>query len=235
MNIIVTGASRGIGHECVKSLSRDGHRVVAVSRDRERLEALKHTCLAVNPRSEVFPVQFDLNRPDIVPALIPEVLQYLPEVDILINNAGAILNKPLEEVTPEEVHRVYATNVFGVIHLIQGLLPYMGRGKRTHIVNISSMGGIQGSAKFAGLSVYSSSKGALAVLTECLAEEFKGKDIFVNCLALGAAQTEMLQAAFPGYNAPVTAAEMAGFVTDFALHGHRYFNGKILPVSLSTP
>jgi hypothetical protein len=57
----------------------------------------------------------------------------------------------------------------------------------------------------------------------------------MNCLCLGAAQTEMLEAAFPGYQAPVSAAEMAEFIGDFALNGSRWMNGKILPVSLSTP
>ena len=107
--------------------------------------------------------------------------------------------------------------------------------QNAHIVNIGSMGGFQGSAKFKGLSLYSSSKGALAILSECLAEELKERKIFVNCLALGSAQTEMLSEAFPGYHAPLTAREMAGFVVDFATRGHRWFNGKVLPVAVSTP
>jgi NAD(P)-dependent dehydrogenase (short-subunit alcohol dehydrogenase family) len=97
------------------------------------------------------------------------------------------------------------------------------------------MGGVQGSAKFPGLAAYSSSKAALANLSELLAEELKEKNIRVNCLALGAAQTEMLETAFPGYKAPVTAAEMAQWVGWFAINGHRFFNGKVLPVALSTP
>ena len=105
----------------------------------------------------------------------------------------------------------------------------------SHIVNIGSMGGFQGSAKFKGLSLYSAAKGAVAVLTESMAEEFKERGIKVNALALGAVQTEMLASAFPGYKAPLTAGQMAEFIADFALNGHKYFNGKILPVSLSTP
>jgi NAD(P)-dependent dehydrogenase (short-subunit alcohol dehydrogenase family) len=97
------------------------------------------------------------------------------------------------------------------------------------------MGGVQGSAKFAGLSAYSSSKAALCTLTECLAEELKLENISVNCLALGAVQTEMLSKAFPGYRAPLSASEMAEFIVQFARSGHYYFNGKILPVSSTTP
>jgi len=85
------------------------------------------------------------------------------------------------------------------------------------------------------MSLYSASKGALAILTESLAEELKEQNIRVNALALGAVQTEMLEEAFPGYQAAVTAEEMADFITDFALKAHSYINGKIIPVSLSTP
>ena len=100
---------------------------------------------------------------------------------------------------------------------------------------ISSMGGIQGSAKFPGLAAYSSSKGAVITLTELLAEEYKETGPAFNALALGAVQTEMLEAAFPGYQAPVSAAEMAKYIGDFALTGHHYYNGKVLQVSKTTP
>jgi NAD(P)-dependent dehydrogenase (short-subunit alcohol dehydrogenase family) len=97
------------------------------------------------------------------------------------------------------------------------------------------MGGFQGAAKFPGLSAYSSSKAALAGLTECLAEELKSKNISVNCLAIGAVQTEMLAKAFPGYKAPLKPNQMAEFICNFALTGHTYFNGKIIPVASTTP
>ncbi len=97
------------------------------------------------------------------------------------------------------------------------------------------MGGVQGSEKFQGLSLYSASKAALAVFTECLAEELKTHNVKANALALGAVQTEMLSHAFPTYKAPLQASEMADYIADFALNGHQYYNGKILPVSLSTP
>jgi NAD(P)-dependent dehydrogenase (short-subunit alcohol dehydrogenase family) len=97
------------------------------------------------------------------------------------------------------------------------------------------MGGFQGSVKFKGLSYYSASKAAISCLTECLANEFSESRISVNCLALGAVQTEMLNEAFPGYKAPVEAHEMAEFISEFALSGHKFFNGKILPVAVGTP
>jgi NAD(P)-dependent dehydrogenase (short-subunit alcohol dehydrogenase family) len=155
--------------------------------------------------------------------------------DILINNAGILVNKPFLELSPDETMKMFSTNLMVPAKLIRQLYKHMGGATPTHVVNIGSMGAVQGSVKFPGLSLYSASKGALAVLTECLAVEFADKNIFVNYLAIGAVQTEMLSQAFPGYKAPVSAEEIADFIAEFARNGYRYFNGKILPVSLSTP
>jgi NAD(P)-dependent dehydrogenase (short-subunit alcohol dehydrogenase family) len=115
----------------------------------------------------------------------------------------------------------------------QALLPALA--PNAHIVNISSMGGFQGSLKFAGLAAYSTSKAALCAFTELFAEEYKATGIHMNCLCLGAVQTEMLAAAFPGYIAPTSASQMAHFIADFALNSGAFFNGKIIPVSSSNP
>jgi NAD(P)-dependent dehydrogenase (short-subunit alcohol dehydrogenase family) len=228
MNVIVTGASKGIGAELVKLLAADARvrRVLAVSRDGKRLEALKN--------EKVVPLVFDLAAAGI-DGLVGAVKKEAASVDVLVNNAGGIVNRPFAEISMEELEYVYRVNVFSAFRLTQQLLPLMGKSQRSHVVNISSMGGYMGSAKFAGLSAYSSSKGALSILSECLAEELKEKNIAVNCLCLGAVQTEMLASAFPGYRAPLNPAQMAAFIADFAMNGHRYFNGKVLPVSLSTP
>lgn len=232
MTIIVTGASRGIGYELVKILSQNaGNKVIAVSRNKEQLDKLAGESQSGN----IHAVPFDLNDSGSRDNFISAVTKISHTVDILINNAGAIVNKPFETITGQELHHVYNVNVFAVFNLIQSLLPFMGKKNKTHIVNISSMGGFQGASKFPGLSAYSSSKAALSGLSECLAEELKEKNIAVNCLCLGAVQTDMLEEAFPGYKAPVNAKQMAEFIANFSLTGHRYFNGKVLPVSLSTP
>ena len=155
------------------------------------------------------------------------------QVDVLINNAGALINKPFEDISMPEFEQVYKTNVFGVAEMIRVTLPFMI--KSSHVVTISSMGGVQGSMKFPGLAAYSSSKGAVITLSELLAEEYKEKGIAFNVLALGAVQTEMLEEAFPGYQAPTTPLEMANYIFDFALNGHKYYNGKLLQVSSTTP
>src|SRR5690554_5113331 len=129
---------------------------------------------------------------------------------------------------------VCSSDLVGVMHATQYMVPKMIE-KGGHIVNISTMGAFQGSVKFPGLSAYSTSKAGITSFTELFAEEYKDTKIKMNCLCLGAAQTEMLEEAFPGLKAPVSAAEIAEFIVDFAYNAPRFFNGKILPVSSTTP
>ena len=234
MNIIVTGASRGIGRALVKEFAeQSGHTIIAISRNAEKLMQLAAECKKENYPSQVFPVAFDLGGDAYSFELLPGVLEHIDRVDILVNNAGLLVKKPFEELTDNDFDDVFRVNVKAVFKLSRALLPHFNMP--AHIVNISSMGGVQGSAKFPGLTLYSAAKGAVAVLTEAMAEELKNKGISVNCLAFGAVQTEMLEMAFPGYKAPLEAEEMAAYVAEFALQGHKFFNGKVLPVSASTP
>ena len=233
MNIVITGASSGVGLETARKLADNpGNRIIVIARSNMKIQALAGECNIRKQETVVQPVQFDLAKGDIG-NLVLQINRQLGKIDILINNAGALLNKPLGQITPTEIDDVFNVNVKAPLLLTQALIPLLKPG--SHVVNIGSMGGVQGSVKFPGLSVYSASKGALSVLTECLAAELADKKIAVNCLAFGSVQTEMLEKAFPGYKAPVTAAEMGAFVADFAQNGHKYFNGKVLPVSLSTP
>lgn len=224
-HVVVTGTSRGIGFEMVKILSKQGHKVVALSRNTAPIEDLKLKGVAA--------IACDLTREEDLQKVKEYIANHLKSVDILINNAGAIINKPFSQTTPEDFQKVYATNVYAVVSLIQYLLPFMNSAG--HVVNISSMGGVQGSMKFGGLSAYSSSKGALITLTEMLAEEYKEQGPSFNVLALGAVQTEMLEEAFPGYKAPLQAEEMADYVVNFSLTANKFYNGKLLQVSNSTP
>jgi NAD(P)-dependent dehydrogenase (short-subunit alcohol dehydrogenase family) len=234
MNIIITGASRGIGREVVKEFARvRENNILAISRNKQALNALKKECRESHCPGKVFAMPYDLGRPDMDKGLMPLIQAYFGQVDILINNAGYLVNKPFLELSGEDFDAMFRVNVFSAFRLSQFVVPIMGKGG--HIINISSMGGVQGSVKFPGLSLYAASKGALAVLTETMAVELSSLGISVNCLALGAVQTEMLGEAFPGYQAPVTAQEMARFICAFALNGNHYFNGKILPVALGTP
>jgi len=237
MNIILTGASRGIGYEVVKVLAaQQGNRIIAISRSEQNLIQLKAECETMGLSGEIIPFVCDLtnfnSHADEYEKILNEDIKH---VDILINNAGALVNKRIHELSHEDIELMVETNFIAAIEITKQTIPFMGGKRSGHVVNIGSMGGFQGSSKFSGLSVYSASKAALAVLTECLAVEFADQGISFNCLALGAVQTDMLAEAFPGYEAPLLAGKMARFIADFALTGHQYFNGKILPVSLTTP
>ena len=224
-NVIITGTSRGIGFEMVKLFSEQGHKVLALSRNTKTIGDLG--------LKNVTSFSFDLGIETDFKKVSDFIKNEWKRVDILINNAGLLVNKPFIETSISDFELVYKTNVFGVSEMIRTVLPFMK--ENSHVVTISSMGGIQGSMKFPGLSAYSSSKGAVITLTELLAEEYKDSGISFNALALGAVQTEMLEEAFPGYQAPTTAQEMALYVSEFALNGQKYYNGKTLQVSNSTP
>lgn len=227
MLVLISGTSRGIGREMLKIFLKDPKcTVIAVSRK-------KSTEGSAVKNARLIHVQADINTGSGRKKILSAIKSTGKKVDILLNNAGAIVKKPFSKISEKELKEVYQTNVFSPFLLIKDVLPSFQ--KNAHVVNIGSMGGFQGSSKFAGLSAYSSSKAALAGLSECLAEELAPKKIKVNCLAIGAVQTEMLSAAFPGYKAPLTADQMAEFIVWFSLNAHQYMNGKVIPVSLSTP
>lgn len=223
---LITGASRGIGRAVTELLAADPQNlVVALSRDTDRMKE------AFSAYPNVLIRKVDLSQSDVRQQL-EEVSQELTHIDYLINNAGLLINKPFEALTVDDLTASYQVNVIAVIQTVQALI---GKMANTHIVNISSMGGFQGSVKFPGLTAYSSSKAALCNFTELFAEEYKESGIKMNCLCLGAVQTEMLEEAFPGYQAMHTADEMASFIIRFTQEASHFMNGKIIPVSLSTP
>ena len=223
-NVIITGTSRGIGYELALLFANAGHNVLAISRKipKEFIENQNIACLGLDLA--------DVTVTDKVKDFIDSTWQH---VDIVIHNAGALLLKPFEEITADEFEYIYKVNVFGVAALNRVVLPFMNKG--SHVVTISSMGGVQGTMKFSGLAAYSSSKGAVITLSELLAEEYKERGIAFNVLALGAVNTEMLQEAFPGYEVPLSAQQMADYIYNFALTGNTYFNGRVVQVSSTTP
>ncbi len=233
MNIVITGCSRGIGREIALHFGKSkGNKIIGIARN---ANALNEITQILSP--EIFKgIPFDLNSifsksTDLL-KLINEHFKY---VDILINNAGALINKTFIESSIDNYRNLFDTNLFAPAELIKMLIPFMGIEGRSHIVNIGSMAGFQGSSKFKGLVWYSTSKAALACLTECLVQELNGRNIAINCLALGSVQTEMLAEAFPGYTAPVNPAQMAEYIVNFAINSGKLINGKVIPVAFSTP
>ena len=228
MNIVITGCSRGIGLELVKLFSQQ-HNVYCLSRNIGPIEKHKKE---VGSSDRINLLQFDFESFNTVE--LKSFLTIENGIDVLINNAGYLVNEPFGQISESNLRKMFEVNLLGPFRLIQNVIPFL-REENSHVINIGSMGGVQGSVKFPGLSAYSSSKGGLSILTECLAEEYKESNIKFNCLALGAVQTEMLNEAFPGYEASVSAIEMAQYIYSFALNGSRFINGKVISVSNSTP
>lgn len=226
--IIVTGASRGIGYETTLALAAKGHRVLAVARSEDKLEVLK-----ANIPNHIDRLAIDLTETAGLKKITGYVREHFNGLDVLINSAGALVNKPFVELEDSDWQKMLDVNLTAAVQLIKRLIPHFNEG--SHVVNISSMGGFQGSAKFPGLTAYSVAKGALSILSECLAVELRDQNIHTNALCIGAVQTEMLEEAFPGLQAPVTAQQMGEHISDFALNGAAFYNGKILPVALEDP
>lgn len=231
MNIVINGGTCGIGREIVLLLAQEPQNLLLVT-GRNSSELDKLSSKAVNKNIIAFRTDlsvFDSQQSSFLKA----VREKMKKIDILINMAGMLVVKDFIEFTNEEAREMMEVNFFGPATVIRNLRPLMNKG--SHIINISSMGGFQGSSKYRGLSYYSASKAAISCLSECLAGEFSEAGISVNCLALGSVQTEMFEKAFPGHTAPVNAREMARFIADFAVKGNKYFNGKVLPVAVSNP
>jgi len=227
-NIVITGASRGIGSQTSKKLAELGHQVVAISRSKELLNQLKDQY-----PNNIAPLSLDITDNDAGKKIAEYLEQKNLKIDGLIHNAGVLINKPFTEQTRADWQKQFEVNLMAPALLTKDLRDSFNSG--AHIITISSMGGYQGSSKFPGLSVYSATKGGLSILTECIATEFSDKKISCNSLCLGAVQTEMLEQAFPGIEAPVDPKEMAEYISEFILNGHKFYNGQILPVTLGDP
>ncbi|HRG59831.1 MAG TPA: SDR family oxidoreductase [Bacteroidia bacterium] len=232
MNIVITGSSRGIGFELMKkfiSVPNKQYTVYSLSRN------IKEQSQLSKLHENLCPIKCDITNLAELENALGLIKQKCKTIDIIINNAGLLLNKPFLEINSQEIDDVFNTNFKSPFFIIKQLFSELNNSEIAHIVNISSMGGFQGAQKFSGLSVYSSSKAALACLSECLAAEFKATPIKINTLCIGAVQTEMLTEAFPDYVAPVSASQMAEFIFNFALNNYKLMNGMIIPVALSTP
>jgi NAD(P)-dependent dehydrogenase (short-subunit alcohol dehydrogenase family) len=231
MNIIVTGGSRGIGREVVLSLAADkDNQILVTGRKKATLQELQIECLNENVSYLVMDISRIYQEKEPV---MDQIYDRFSKVDILINIAGLLVVSDFMKLTDQEAHSMMETNFFGPAAFIKLLVPLMSAG--SHIVNISSMGGFQGSSKYRGLSFYSASKAALSCLSECLAVELAETGISVNCLALGSVQTEMFESAFPGFKAPLGPGEISEFIAYFAVNGNKFFNGKVLPVAFDNP
>ena len=231
--VLITGASKGIGFELAKVFAKKNHALYLIARDSRKLKKLKREIKEINPELPCYTLSFDLSKLNNVKNLISNIKNRFGSIDIVIHNGGSLVKKNFIKMKKEDLINSFSVNYFAPFLITQKVIPILS--KKAHVVFISSIGGLNGTVKFPGLSSYSPSKGALVTLAECLAEEFKMTTLRFNCLALGAVQTEMLKKAFPGYKAPLSAKKMALFIFDFSMNASEFFNGKVLPVSTTTP
>lgn len=223
---VITGASSGIGYELALQWANLGYHAICIARRGDKLAELKE-----KSPDRIHPVTFDLVNFNEYPSLFKEIESITLHIDVLINNAGVLINKPFDEFSSDEFDRMVNVNYKAPYFLLQGLLPFIEKSTLKSIINIGSIGGVDNTDKFPGLSIYSSSKGAISTLTECLAKELSVKNISINCLALGAVRTEMLSKAFPGYIPNLTPDKMAKFIVKFILQNDQIINGKVLQVA----
>lgn len=235
MNIIVTGASKGIGYDVVLEFSKSGdNKIIAIARDYDKLIELQKKCFE-NYQNKIEIVKFDITEDAAHNNDLLSALKEIETVDILINNAAVLINKKFEDLSEEDWSLTFSTNVFGPVNLIKLIYSKLKNSRFAHIINISSIGGLERTKKFSGLSAYSASKAALVNLTECMAEEFLEDNIFCNCLSLGSVNTEMFREAFPSYSTEVSSTEISKFICDFSKNYRKFFNGKVIPIAISTP
>jgi NAD(P)-dependent dehydrogenase (short-subunit alcohol dehydrogenase family) len=233
MKAIITGTSRGVGKavaEALISRSDTPVHLLCISRTESTIDAeMGH------PGSTIHYLQADIFK-DIenISSYVTQELEW-NQINILFHNAGVLKNELFETTGQKEILQMFQTNAIGPYLLTQALLSKLNQATWAHVVCTGSMGGVAGSVKFPGLSAYSMSKSAIHTMVQCLAEEFKESSIRFNAIALGAVQTEMLAHAFPGYEAKITPEKIAQFIVDFLVEGHKYMNGKVLPLSVSTP
>ena len=206
----------------------ENHNIYGISRNIDKLKELKS--------SLSIPDNFDFLAQDIT-KLNAEILNnwiQVKNIDLLVNNAGMLINKSFKDIHYDDYRKLMDVNFWGAFNLSQLLLEKLSNAKG-QIFNISSMGGVNFSSKFPGLSLYSSSKAAISILTECLSEELKDLNIRVNAFALGAVQTEMLEEAFPNYESGISTQEMASFIVNFIDSSKNLINGQVIRVTKSNP
>ncbi|TKA69734.1 hypothetical protein B0A55_05276 [Friedmanniomyces simplex] len=187
---IITGASRGIGEGIAFDLASRGAKVTLTyssDRSKELTDALIDR-IASEAKSTAIAVQCDLKSPEAPKQIVDATVQAFGAIDILVNNAAVLTDKPIQAITPDDFDEIFHTNARAPLLMLQATLPHLRRLGR--IINISSVGA---RCAFAGMGLYSASKAALEGFTRAWAAELGGDGTTVNAVQPGPVQSEMLE------------------------------------------
>src|SRR5262249_19559768 len=177
----ITGASRGFGALIMEAVLASGDSVVATARD--------PSSIADHPRLLKLPL--DVTNEEQARDTAARGIEKFGSIDVLVNNAGYGLLGAVEEASAPEIERVFATNVFGLLHVTRAVLPYMRKRRSGHIINMSSIGGY---ASFTGWGVYCATKFAVEGLSEALSIELSPHGIHAPVVEPGFFRTDFLSA-----------------------------------------
>ena len=230
-NVLVTGASRGIGLAVAKAFLDCGDRVFACARDVQTLDTLSEEY------SQLHPFSCDLTDPDQVDGLFEKIALFTDSLDVVVNNAGISKVGLLQDMSVVEWDELMNTNLRAPFLILRKALPGMIRAQKGSIINLSSMWGTYGASCEAA---YSASKGGLSALTKALAREVAPSGIRVNAIAAGAIDTSMNAFLSPeektsleesiGLGRMGTPGEVADLVLYLASDKSSYLTGAVIPL-----
>ena len=187
-NVVVTGSSRGIGLAILKAFASEGANIAACSSKQNEAVLELYRNIEEEKGVKIMPFFFDMSDEEAVKAGAKAIKEAMPQIDVLVNNAGVSHIAPMMLTKSEDVHRVFQINYFSQLFLTNGLLGALKKAKGASIVNMTSIAGIDGGI---GVTAYGSSKAAVALTTKVQAQEFAGFKIRANAVAPGMVETDM--------------------------------------------
>ena len=231
----ITGASSGIGEALTVQFAREGARLVLSARREDELQRVRERCIAAGSGAEeALVLPLDVTDHAAMPAAVQRVLDAFGRIDVLINNAGIFIPKPLGEYTDDDLDRIIDTNLKGFFHITQQAAGHMAANRDGHIVNITASIALQPSMRVPALLPVLI-KGGLNHATRALAIELSDRNIRVNAVAPGIIETPMHDPATFGFLNSLQPAGRMGKVDDIVgavlyLTDSAYTTGAILPV-----
>lgn len=187
--VLITGASSGIGLTVAHYLAKAGAHVLLLARSKDTLEEVKAEIEAQGGKASVFPC--DLNDMESIDKVSQQILKEIPQIDILINNAGRSIRRAVHESVDRfhDFERTMQLNYFGAVRLVLNLLPHMIARKDGQIINISSIGVLANATRF---SAYVASKAALDAFSRCLSAEVHSHKIAITSIYMPLVRTPMI-------------------------------------------